>query len=65
MRFAAMQDPCDDWLVYDLVFDFPAEIDGRTLIGLMRGEAEQLTDQANAGMGGRAVDPPVPFASVA
>ena len=65
MRFAAMQDPCDDWLVYDLVFALPAEIDGRTLSGLTRGEAEDLADQANAGMGGQAVDPPVPFASVA
>ncbi|BCM22532.1 hypothetical protein [Mesorhizobium sp. J8] len=65
MRFAAMQDPCDDWLVYDLVVDLPAEIQGRVLIGLTRDEAEQLTDQANAGFGGPAGNSPVPLASVA
>ena len=65
MRFAAMQDPCDDWLVYDLVLDIPAEMDGRPLIGLTRGEAEQLADLANAGFGGQAGNLPVPFASVA
>ncbi|RWC10436.1 MAG: hypothetical protein EOS63_20725 [Mesorhizobium sp.] len=63
MRFAAMQDPCDDWLVHDLALDLPAEMDGRVLIGLTRGEAEDLADQANAG--GPVVDSPVPFASVA
>lgn len=65
MRFAAMQDPCDDWLVYDLVVDLPAEIDGRVLIGLTRDEAEQLTDQANAGFSGLAGNSLVPLASVA
>ena len=65
MRFAAMQDPCDDWLVCDLVLDLPAEMDGRVLIGLTRGEAEQLADQANAEIGGLAGSSPVPFASVA
>lgn len=65
MRFAAMQDPCDDWLVHDLALDLPAEMDGRALIGLTRGEAEQLADQANAGTGGLSGDSPVPFASVA
>ncbi|TPI13645.1 hypothetical protein FJW06_13035 [Mesorhizobium sp. B4-1-3] len=65
MRFAAMQDPCDEWLVYDLDLDLPAEMDGRALIGLTRGEAERLTDQANAGFGGLAGNSPVPFASVA
>ncbi|AZO04184.1 MULTISPECIES: hypothetical protein [unclassified Mesorhizobium] len=63
MRFAAMQDPCDDWLVHDLALDLPAEMDGRVLIGLTRGEAEDLADQANAG--GPVVDSPGPFASVA
>ncbi|AZO35643.1 hypothetical protein EOA27_15785 [Mesorhizobium sp. M2A.F.Ca.ET.037.01.1.1] len=65
MRFAAIQDPCDDWLVHDLALDLPAEMDGRVLIGLTRGEAEDLADQANAGIGGQVVDSPVPFASVA
>lgn len=65
MRFAAMQDPCDDWLVYDLALDLSAEMDGQVLIGLTRGEAEDLANQANAGIGGQVVDLPVPFASVA
>jgi hypothetical protein len=60
-----MQDPCDHWLVYDLVLDLPAEIDGRALIGLTRGEAEQLSDQANAAFGALAGNSPVPLASVA
>lgn len=65
MRFAAMQDPCDDWLVCDLVFGIPAEMDGRPLIGLTRGEAKRLAGLANAGLGGQVVNLPVPFASVA
>ncbi|RUU59285.1 hypothetical protein [Mesorhizobium sp. M2C.T.Ca.TU.002.02.1.1] len=65
MRFVAMQDPCDDWLVYDLAFDLPAEMGGRPLIGLTRGEAEQLADRADAVIGGQAVDSPIPFAGVA
>ncbi len=64
MRFATMQDPCGDWLVCDLVFDLPAEMDGRPLIGLTRGKAEQIADQADAGIGGPAGNSPVPFASV-
>ncbi|MBZ9989730.1 hypothetical protein LB572_21770 [Mesorhizobium sp. BH1-1-5] len=65
MRFAVMQDPCDDWLVCDLVCDLPAEMDGRPLIGLTRAEAEQLADRANAGIGGQGDNSPVRFASVA
>ena len=42
MRFAAMQDPCDHWLVYDLMSALPAEVEGRLLMGLTRREAEQL-----------------------
>ncbi|RWB66891.1 MAG: hypothetical protein EOQ50_31780 [Mesorhizobium sp.] len=61
MRFAAMQNPCDDWHVYDLALDPPPEMDGRVLIGLTRGEAEQL-EQANAEFLRR---PPVPLAIVA
>ncbi|UCI26876.1 hypothetical protein [Mesorhizobium sp. B2-8-5] len=65
MRFAAMRDPCDDWLVCDLAFDIPAEMVGRPLIGLTRGEAEQLADLANARLGGQTASSPIPFASVA
>ncbi|TGT70110.1 hypothetical protein EN802_23295 [bacterium M00.F.Ca.ET.159.01.1.1] len=64
-RFAAMQDPCDDWLVCDLVFDLPAELEDRLLIGLARSEAEQLAGLANAGIIRRAGHSSVPFASVA
>jgi len=65
MRFAAMQDPCDHWLVCDLVSDLPAEIEGRLLIGLTRSEAEELAEQANAGIIGQAINWPIPLASVA
>ncbi|WP_181182672.1 hypothetical protein [Mesorhizobium sp. B3-1-9] len=49
----------------DLAFDIPAEMVGRPLIGLTRGEAEQLADLANAGLGGQTASSPIPFASVA
>ncbi|MDX8453701.1 hypothetical protein RFM98_13120 [Mesorhizobium sp. VK9D] len=65
MGYAALQDPCDSWLVCDLVSGLPAEIEGRLLIGLTRQEAEQLADQANAGIVGQAVNSSVPFADVA
>ena len=66
MRFAAIQDPCDDWLVCDLICDLPAELEGRALIGLTRSEAEQLADQANAGIVALAIKPSSAlFASVA
>lgn len=48
MRFVALQDPCDQWVVYDLMFDLPAEITGRLLLGLARAEAERLAEEANA-----------------
>lgn len=64
-RFAAMQDPCDDWLVCDLVLDLPAELEDLLLIGLARSEAEQLAGLANAGIIRRAGYLSVPFASVA
>ena len=60
-----MQDPCDDWLVCDLVLDLPAELEDLLLIGLARSEAEQLAGLANAGIIRRAGYLSVPFASVA
>lgn len=42
MRFIAIQEPTDYWMVYDLVSELPAEIAGRVLIGLARDEAEML-----------------------
>lgn len=64
-RFAAMQDPCDDWLVCDLVLDLPAELEDLLLIGLPRSEAEHLAGLANAGIIRPAGYSSVPFASVA
>ncbi|AZO08695.1 MULTISPECIES: hypothetical protein [unclassified Mesorhizobium] len=49
MRFAVIQDPCDDWMVYDLLYDLPAEIAGELPVGLTREEAERLARQANQG----------------
>ncbi len=64
MRFAAMQDPSDRWLVYDLMSDMPAEVGGRLLMGLAQSEAERLAEQANAGFV-RHVTPPVPHPTFA
>ena len=60
MRFAAMQDPCDQWIVYDLISALPAELGGRLLMGLTRSEAERLAEQANAGFVRQPTRPPVP-----
>lgn len=62
MRFAAVQDPCDHWLVCDLQSGLPAEQENRPLIGLTRCEADQLAARANAEFLRRA---PVPLAIVA
>ncbi|PBC06542.1 hypothetical protein [Mesorhizobium sp. WSM3859] len=64
-RFAAMQDPCDDWLVCDLVFDLSAELEDLLLIGLARSDAEELAGLANAGIIRPTGYWSVPFASVA
>ncbi|WP_210213040.1 hypothetical protein, partial [Mesorhizobium sp. M1E.F.Ca.ET.041.01.1.1] len=47
MQFTAFLDPCDQWMVYDLFSDLPAELPGRLLLGLTQNDAEQLTEQAN------------------
>ena len=47
MRFVAVQDPADNWLVYDLFSEMPASLSGRVLIGLPREDAEHLTNRAN------------------
>ena len=65
MRFAAMKDPCDDWLVYDLISALPTEIDGRLLIGLKRSEAEQFVDKVNAGVVEQSADSPAQLPRVA
>ena len=65
MRFAAMQDPCDHWLIYDLMSALPAEVEGRLLMGLTRREAEQLAAQANASFVRQATRSPVPHPSFA
>ncbi|BCG83444.1 hypothetical protein MesoLj113b_69860 (plasmid) [Mesorhizobium sp. 113-3-3] len=40
-----LRDPCDHWMVYDLVSDRPAETAGRVLLGLSRKEAEQTISE--------------------
>ncbi|WP_156913529.1 hypothetical protein [Mesorhizobium sp. WSM3224] len=47
MRFAAMMDPADQWLVYDRSTDLPAEARDGLLIGLSQAEAERLAQEAN------------------
>ena len=47
MQFIALQDPADNWMVYDLASGLPAELAGKLLFGLTRDEAKHLTDQAN------------------
>jgi hypothetical protein len=51
VRFIALQDPTDNWMVYDLVFEVPAEFAGKVLFGLSREEAEHLSNRANAKFG--------------
>ncbi|WP_217577102.1 hypothetical protein [Mesorhizobium sp. GbtcB19] len=62
VRFMAVRDPCDDWLVCDLVSDLPAELENRLLIGLARSDAERLAGLANAGIISCAGNSPVPAA---
>lgn len=50
MRFVALQDPADNWLVYDLLSEIPANLSGRVLIGLPREDAEHLTNRAKMNM---------------
>ncbi|MER9403777.1 hypothetical protein NKI36_06910 [Mesorhizobium caraganae] len=54
-----MQDPCDHWLVYDLMSALPAEVEGRLLMGLARREAEQIAEQANTGFARQPAHSPV------
>ncbi|MDX8543621.1 hypothetical protein RFM41_07715 [Mesorhizobium sp. VK25A] len=47
MRFTALQDPCGQWMVFDLRSGYPAQIPDMMLLGLTREEAEELAGQAN------------------
>ena len=47
MRYVAMLDPADQWLVYDTVSGIPADVAGRLLIGLSKSEADRLATAAN------------------
>ena len=47
MRFVAIMDPAEHWLVYDEVAGMPAERDGKVFIGLSREAAERLASEAN------------------
>lgn len=46
MRFTAVQEPSGTWAVFDQIFDLPAELAGRSLIGLTRDEADRLAPSA-------------------
>jgi hypothetical protein len=48
MRFISLQDPVDNWMVYDSVSELPAELAGTILIGLSRDQADFLARKANA-----------------
>lgn len=48
MRYIAIRDPNDEWLVYDRATDLPADANDISLIGLSQAEAERLADGANA-----------------
>jgi hypothetical protein len=47
MRFIALQDPADNWMVYDQFSEVPAGLSGRVLHGLSREVAQHLTNRAN------------------
>jgi hypothetical protein len=51
MRFISLQDPVDNWMVYDTAAQAPAELGGNILIGLSRDEANLLVGKANAQWG--------------
>ena len=40
-RFEVVKEPTDTWAVFDIVLNVPAEIRGRTLIGLSLEEANR------------------------
>lgn len=47
MRFTALPDPCGQWMVYDLLSGYPAQVGDILLLGLSREEAERLAGQAD------------------
>ncbi|CDX41551.1 hypothetical protein MPLA_430022 [Mesorhizobium sp. ORS 3359] len=47
MRFTALRDPCGQWMVYDLLSGYPAQVGDILLLGLSREEAERLAGQAD------------------
>lgn len=47
MRFTAFQDPCGQWMVFDLRSGLPARMPDMLLLGPTREEAELLAGQAN------------------
>jgi hypothetical protein len=51
MRFIALQDPADNWMVYDLLSEMPAGFCSTVHYGLSREEAEHLTNRANMKFG--------------
>lgn len=53
MRFIALQDPADNWMVYDQLSEMPAGLSGRVLHGLSREVAEHLTNRENMKFGSK------------
>ena len=47
MRFTALRDPCGQWMVYDLLSGYPAQVGDLLVLGLSREEAERLAGQAD------------------
>jgi hypothetical protein len=56
MRFVALQDPTDNWMVYDMLFGIPAEVAGKVLYGLTQEDA--LTNQLNVEFRSETAIPP-------
>ncbi len=46
-RFIVLQDPCGTWGVFDTIFDLPAEIGGRLMVGLSLDDAKACAASAN------------------
>ncbi len=46
-RFEVVKEPTDTWAVFDTVLDVPAELNGRTLIGLSQDEANRSLVRLN------------------
>lgn len=46
-RYVVVQEPSGSWAVFDALLDAPAEIGGKTRIGLSRDEAKRIAETEN------------------